>query len=182
MRLKTFETFDNGDTMTLPADKIYIIGIPSGEALQVTRDALDDLVCLKLVHYTMKYSEIGFFAFDDKDLTYVNKYVDKPLKVASAKKKVPNDITIINSDFDQDIMDAVFGIIDAVFDQICVDIYVQDNFMGITYGDYYLEIEIKEKSPKYKVTKSCKEKKTSEYTVPTNKLLIDRIEFELGYK
>lgn len=180
MKLKTFETFNdfNNDN-----SKIYIIGIPSGEALQVTRDALDDLVCLKLVHYTMKYSEIGFFAFDDKDIVFVMKYVDPKPKNVVPKffKKELNNITIINSDFDHDVMDGVSEIIDEY--PTCVDLYVQDNFMGITYDDYYLEIEeIKERSPKYLITKSWKETRTNRYMVVTNKDIINRIKIEMFEK
>ena len=169
--LKKFEAFNNN--IDIPG-RIYIIGVPSGEALQVTRQELDDLVENKLVYYSTKYVETGFFVFDDSDIDQVKEYIT-PIMVA--KKKAPHDVMIYNHDFDEILMDAILGIVDEYPNEI--EIYVQDDCMGITAGDTYIEVYLSETGSKYTLTKRLKGNIVDKYKVATDNMLINRIDHEL---
>ena len=171
--LKKFEAFNN--SIDIPG-RIYIIGVPSGEALQVTRKELDELVENKLVYYSVKYVETGFFVFDDVDIDQLKQYIT-PVNVSKPKKKAPHDVMIYTHDFDEMLMDAILGIVDEYPDEI--EIYVQDDCMGITMGDTYIEVYLRETGSKYFLLRRHKGDIVDKYNVSTDNDLINRIDHEI---
>lgn len=182
--MKTFEQFkqlneqiwEDKDTDNT---KVWIIGIPSGEAVRVPYDAINALHKEKLIHYSCEFSETGFFIFEDDDLEFVRRYAipssNAPLPKIRTRDK---EINILKNKFDKRLVGAVMGIINEY--PTPIELFAQDDCMGITYGDYYLEIHINvDENSKYKMLKRHKSKVIDKYTIPTDKLLIDRIESEL---
>lgn len=170
--IKTFEAFETDNS------KVYIIGIPSGEALQVKRDDLESLYKEGLIRYDTSYVETGFYAFDDIDVDLVMRYVEKPLKVVPAGKKANKDITIFAHEFDEILVDAILGMIDQYPTDI--EIYIQEDCMGISYGDFYMEITMNSTiNPKYKFIKRHKGKVIDKYGIVNDSMLVNRIDHEL---
>lgn len=128
--IKTFENFEHDNS------KIWIIGVPSGEALQVDRDIHNELYKKKLISYSTKYSQIGFFIFDDKKLNEILKSVKKI--------NTPKDIMIFDHTFGKTLMEAINDIINDYSNY--VELYASGNRLGISFTpendkNYYLEIE-----------------------------------------
>jgi hypothetical protein len=176
MKLKTFESFE------IDNSKVYVIGIPSGEALQVSRDGLDSLIKEKIVIYSTKYVDTGFFVFDDEDVDLVMRYVEKPLNVVQARKKAKKDIIVFTNDFDPMVTDAILGIVDDY--PTIAELYIQDDCMGITFGDklaWYMEITMNSHGGRYHLVKRYKGEVKDKYNIATDANLIDRIDHEMHH-
>jgi hypothetical protein len=190
--IKTFEEYDYVHDNSL----VWVVGIPSGEALQIPHENLNPLYAEKLIWYDNKYTGVGFYAFNDDDISLVKRYISPPkkskdLKVVPPKMKTTNgpDIMIYNHHFDDALIDTIVGIMHDYPTEI--ELYVQDECMGITYGDYYIEIDLEEgRSPRYRLVKRRNLSFSSigmgtgsdildKYGVSTDRQLIDRIETEL---
>lgn len=168
-RLKTFEEYE----YVTDNNKIWIIGIPSGEAFQVSQDAIEDLYREKLIHYNVDYVDIGFFAFKDEDIDDVKKYV---IPQTLHKKDKDKEIFLFKNEFNPDVVNKVLNIVEEYPTKI--ELYIQDKCMGITYAeDFYIEIDLD--VTKFKYMKRCKGKVIDKYLILTDKMLLDRIEREL---
>lgn len=170
--IKIFEAFEMDNS------KVYIIGIPSGEALQVKKDYLESLYKEGLIRYDTSYVGRGFYAFDDIDVDFVMRYVEKPLKVVPAGRKANKDITIFTHDFDETMIDDILDMINRYPTDI--DIYIQEDYMSISYGDFYMEITMNSTiTPKYNFIKRSKEKVIYEMNLINDSMLVNRIDREL---
>ena len=165
MTLKRFESFEVDNS------KVWVVGIPSGEAFQIIRDDLDILYKSKIIFYDTKYAAIGFFAFKDIDVDEVKKFVKK--------KKVEKDIMIFDNQFDKMVSDTIVDIVDQYPHQI--ELYVSGDILGITYDPWYIEITINDSSRpgKYEIVKRRNGVVTDKYIVGTDNLLIKAIDNEL---
>lgn len=182
MRLiKTYESFETDNS------KIYIIGIPSGEALQVTRENLDNLLKESLIFYTTKYAEIGFFAFEDENIEVVKRYVDK-----DSKTKKGYHFSIGTNNFDKLIINDITIIIEQYrYKKNINRFWVSDDYMIISWQaidfknkscHYTLEIELRYgDSAKYLFIKKVNEKAMDKYYVPNDRVMMARIIHELDY-
>ena len=75
--IKIYEEWLPGDKVPTSDNSItWIIGIPSGEAIPVNRDGVNALFKDKLIKYTTKYVDTGFYAFDDENVDLIKRYVD----------------------------------------------------------------------------------------------------------
>lgn len=185
--MKTFEEFNN----EVPdMDKVWIIGIPSGEALQIKRSDLDILYAQKLVHYNVQYVDTGFFAFKDEDIDDVKFVCNiKEPNVVKSQSKGHHDISIFANDFDPILLDALLGIIDEYPGDI--EFYIQDDSFAITYGlgtgirgmegDYYIEINMDSHGARYHLTKRYKGQVKDKYNISTDSGLLQRIDHELSH-
>jgi hypothetical protein len=173
-KLKTFEEYEYSPH----GDKVWIIGIPSGEALQVSIDSIEDLYRNKLIHYSVKYVNIGFYAFHDKDIDEIIKYVELEKKLPGVNKK-DKDITILKNNYDPILMNSIIAIIDEY--PTPIELYAQNKCIGITYADdYYIEIDLdKSSNNKYRIMKRYNGRVINKYFISTDKELIDKIEQEL---
>lgn len=129
MVVKTFENFEHDNS------KIWIYGIPSGEALQINRENHNELYKKKLIYYTTEYTQIGFFAFHDKNVDEILELIDN--------KKEPKDIFIYEHKFGKTLIDAVEDIINSY--KKYAELYASGNVMGISFSPknqktYYLQI------------------------------------------
>jgi len=167
--IKTYENFNNDNS------KIWITGIPSGECLQITREALDSLYREELLSYSTQYSEIGFYAFDDDNIDLIKRYVE-PNKVGANKISNKN-ITVNKNDFDKIVIETILSIVDEY--PMEIEMYIEDDTIGITYDDLYIEIVISEDSPKYFLVKRHNAKIIDRYRVGTDVDLISRVDHEL---
>lgn len=191
MILKTFEQFEQDNS------KIWIVGIPSGEALFINRSDLDILYAQKLVHYNVQYVSTGFFAFKDEDIDDVKFVCNikdnidrlREIKNVKAKPKANHDISIFHNDFDPILIDAILGMIDSNPEDI--ELYVQDDCLGITYGfgtglkgmeaDYYIEVTMDSHGAKYHLVKRRKGQVVDRYNISTDSHLLQRIDHELSH-
>lgn len=175
--LKTFENYNYVHDNSM----VWVTGIPSGEALQVPYDSLNALYSEKLIWYDNKYTGVGFYAFNDDDIDLVKRFTkpfQKNLNIKKPKIKTSPDVMIYENYFDEELVDIIVGMINEYPEDI--EIYIQEECMGITYGDYYIEIDIEEgRSPLYMLLKRLDGEEIDKYGISTDKQLIDRIETEL---
>ncbi len=174
MKLKTFESFE------IDNSKIWVVGVPSGEAFQVSRDSLDILYQDGMVFYNTKYSQTGFYTFDDNDVKVIKRYVDP--KVIKALPKEDKDMMIYDHNFDEMVTDTVLNLVDEYPES--AELYMSNNLMGITYGNTYIEISINDadKAGKYTLTKRRKGVVIDKYVISNDNHLINRIDNELYKK
>jgi hypothetical protein len=166
--LKTYEKFEE------EIGKIWVIGMPSGEAFQLADKDLDTLVLQKIVKYYAKNNTIGFFTFEDKDVESVKKYV--------TPKKIPDkNFSVLRNEFSQIIIDTVVEMVRDYPSK--AELYIQEETMGITfdnnYGQFYLEVEISADNDGYLVLKYHKGNIVDQYYVVEDTKLLKHIEEEL---
>lgn len=179
MKLKTFESFE------IDNSKEWIIGVPSGEAFHIPRDLLNILYNEKLITFTTGYNQIGLFIFND-DLRFIIiekiKDFDKNSKPKNSKpkKKIDHDIRIFDHNFEEIVINTILNLI-GNYDQEVVELYVQDDTLGITYGEFYIEINIISPygSSKYQLIKRENGIIKDKYNIPTDSGLIKRISSEM---
>jgi len=158
---------------------IWLIGVPSGEAIQVNIKMLDELYSDDLVYYCMEYNEIGFYAFKDSDYDIIKRRVSfsNDITTRRASKKEHNVYNIQKNNFDTKLVDMIMNITERC--SFSVEVYASGDFIGFTYFDYYFEIEMKKTSPKYELTKFYAGNQINRYNIATEKLLLKRIDYEL---
>jgi len=185
-KLKTFEEYE----YTTDSDKVWIIGIPSGEALQVSRDAIEDLYREKLIHYNVDYVDIGFFAFKDENIDYVKSMCNiKEEPKVKAKPEAYHDIRIFKNDFNSVLMDVILTTINNSSEDI--EFYAQDGSLGITYGpgtgiigtegDYCIEVNMDSHGARYHLVRKRKGRVVDEYNLSTDSQLLQRLDYELSH-
>lgn len=170
MSLKKFESFEVDNS------KIWVVGIPSGEALQITRDDLDILYGKKIIFYDTQYASIGFFAFKDINVEEVKKYV-------KSKKKPPvKDIMIFDNQFERIVSETISDIVDQYPEKM--ELYISGDILGISYDPYYIEIIMNDESKpgKYQLLKRRKGVVVDKYIIHSDNLLITAIYEELYKK
>lgn len=164
--IKKFESFDVDNS------KVWIVGIPSGEAFQVSRKDIDSLYKERLIHYSTKYVNIGFYAFDDDDVELVKRYVDK-----KNVKKGEKDLLMFDNEFGEIIVDTILEIINKHEGKL--DFYIQEDCFGINYGSYYY-IEVTIGPNYYSLVKRFNGAVVDKYQIRTDALLIQRLDEELN--
>jgi hypothetical protein len=161
-------------------NKIWIIGIPSGEAFFVDRDLFNKIYEKKFLHYSTKYTSCGFFVFKDSDRSSIMKMMNPEFK---------KDYIIFEKNSFSDIF--LKKVKDYVKEcEFEIELYVNDNFMGITYGKAYMEIEMfylvqkptntKMNTPKYMVILRYDSREIEKYTIRNDEELFDNIVEELS--
>lgn len=164
--LKTFENFEVDNS------KIWIIGVPSGEALQVTKEQLDDLYKNHIIKYSTQYTDIGFYIFDDNNVKQILKLIKPPTQ------RIPNDYMIYDNEFDENLIKMIKTVIEN-HDEY-VELYISSEFLGITFGKSYIEIKKNNEGPKYELDKRFDGSLLDSYVISTEKLLLKRIEIEMN--
>jgi hypothetical protein len=137
--IKKFESWLPGDkTPTNDNSKVWIIGVPSGEAFQVTRDDLNSLHKEGILYYTTEYVEIGFYAFDDENVDLVKRYV-KPKKTNYQVEQKNKKKIILRNEFPKELIEKIKDTIDSY--QSFSELYIQDDIIEITFdNNFYLEV------------------------------------------
>jgi len=162
--LKTFENFEHDNS------KIWIIGIPSGESLQIDRDKHKELYDKQLIIYSTQYSEIGFYLFDDKNIKEINKII-KPSSDAK-------DYMIYDNEFNDNLINMIKIIVEKY--PYYAELYASEEYMGISYEKNYIEIKKNNTSPNYYLEKRVGGIMVDSYNIATEKLLLKRIEIEMN--
>ena len=177
-RLQTYNNFNDNS-------KVWIIGIPSGEAFQISRDQLDDLYVEALIMFTTKYISTGFYAFNDSEkykilrmLAWTEKKDNKEVGDIEEDVEVdnnPSDFIIYENDYGDDIVLEIVNIIKRF--QLDIEMVVEDTNIKISLDNYCIESNMKLEGYEIKIFKKGKE--IDRYSVPVKKYLIERINFEL---
>ena len=170
--LKKFESFHKPHIDKIVKNGVWIIGIPSGEALNIPYDIMDILYNKKLLFYTTKYVDTGFYAFNDADIFKIK---DVVYKTEGIKK----DIMIYPNDFDERFLDILENMLRSY--KFYVELYCQDDTLGISYKqNYYIEVSITNKSQKFYLSKKYNGSQIDGYGVSNEKMLLDRIDDEIS--
>lgn len=160
---------------------IYIVGVPSGEAILVERELFSKIYEQGLLQYSTKYSSGGFFIFYD---------VNRPSIMRMINPKYKKDYIIFENNMFNDLfLKQVRDYVEKC--EFEVELYVNDNFMGITFGKSYIEIEMlypgphppvgrKVGAPKYFVLVRYDSREIDKYTVKDDKALFENIDDELS--
>jgi len=173
--LKTYEQF-GGEGKNL----VWLTGLPSGEVIQVKKEDLQKLYKEGLIRYDdpsgSKY-KTGFYAFDDEDLDLVKRYQYKK-ELPKPKVNSGKDIIILNNDYDDMLINTLVDIMEDYPSP--VELYVQDDCIGISYGDFYIEIMMNQGKQKYELVRRYQGAIKDRYGISTDRQLIDRIESEMN--
>lgn len=174
--IKIYEEWLPGDKVPTSDNSItWIIGIPSGEAIPVNRDGVNALFKDKLIKYTTKYVDTGFYAFDDENVDLIKRYVDP--KVVAAEKIEDKDILIFKHQFDEDLIDKLLEIVNDC--PKYVEFYVEDDKISMLMnGGYHFLIELnKERGRgKYSITKKRKDIIIYKYDLVSDRSVIIKME------
>jgi len=160
---KIFENFE------IDNSKIWIIGVPSGEALLVDRDKLNELYNNKLIKYSTQYSETGFFVFNDNNKDEIMNYISP---------KIENDYIIYENQFGDQLIKMIKIILDKY--PFYIELYVNEGYMTISYEKCHIMIKKNVIGPKYKFEKRNENILIDVYNIQTDKLLMKRIEIDLN--
>jgi hypothetical protein len=139
--MRIIETY--GEFFKHDNSKVWIVGIPSGESFEVTRKMIDTLFDQKLIYYSTQFVSTGFYAFLDKNVDEIKKIIgleedSKPTTITFKPKG--KEVTIEKNYFPVSLTSAIKVLIDEYEGDI--ELFVQDDTMGITHGEYYLEVVI----------------------------------------
>lgn len=108
----------------------WIIGLPSGEALSISEEELDELYIYNLASYNSTY---GFYFYEDNKRHEVT-------KVISTVRGGNEDIQ--ENNFDDSLLKKILDFLENL--QYKVSCHVKDNMMTLSFYDYILEIEKKQ--------------------------------------
>lgn len=172
--MNILETY--GDFVEHNNSKIWIVGVPSGEALQVTRQQIDDLFQVNLLYYSTKYVSTGFYVFKDKNISTIKDIIkyNKTPKIKTKNK----ELLIYNNNYDRTLLNAIEQLVEEYVRQI--ELYVQDDTIGITYNKlYYIEINMSPDNDGFKLTQYHKGNIIDEYYVFTPERLLVSLQHAL---
>lgn len=176
LKYKDFKNIKKNESFNDESDYVWIYGVPSGEAIRITEDTLDDFIDKKIVDFTMKYDIKGDYIFDDKSLNIIKNYLIDNEYITSIKS--------YNHDFNESLIDKIKIIIKKVSGN--KTIFLQDNYMGITFDEYdiYIEVFLSDNSykmtSKYKISIRKNKSLTDSYNIPNDELLLNRINKEIN--
>jgi hypothetical protein len=170
--MKYIKKYNEGIDFSKKDAAIIIVGMPSGEVLEIKYEQLDVLYDEYLVHYTSYKNTTGFYSFDDKN-------IEKILNIINPNKsKKLKNLLINDNKFEKNIIDKVIEIIENC--PFYIQLMVEDYNMYISFGDVTLDISYNDiSSPKYLFIIGINGKMISKYSVPTDELFIRCVNREI---
>jgi hypothetical protein len=179
--LKTYEEWIPGDNVPTTDNSItWVIGLPSGEAIPVNRDGVNALFKEKLIKYTTKYVDTGFYAFDDKDVDLIKKYDCGSCIIVPAEKMEKKDILIFKHNFDEELIDKLLEIINE-FPKY-VEFYVEDDKISLMMEKgFHIIVKINNERGrgKYSIERKHKDQIIYKYDLVSDRSLIIKMETTL---
>jgi hypothetical protein len=170
--MKYIKKYNEGIDFSKKEAVIIIVGMPSGEVLEISYEQLDVLFNDYLVHYTSYKNTTGFYYFDDRNM-------EKILNVINPdKSKNLRDFLINDNKFEKNVVDSVIKILEKC--PFYIRLMIEDYSMYISFRNVVLDISYNDvSSPKYLFIIGEKGEIISKYSVPNNELFIRSVEREI---
>jgi len=108
-------------------ERYWIVGMPSGEALNISEEELDELYTEDLVGYNSSY---GFYFFEDKNKTKVDELISK---IRGGYENIQEHI------FDDSLVKNILNFLDTLTYK--VNFIIKGNMMQFSFYNYDIVVE-----------------------------------------